>query len=315
MDAADLLRLIERTLDCQLSGCGVTPVIQPHSTGWRTLPFTVTAEIVDGADRLDFEDRNPITMGIGDALCVMGGIRHNFTVISPRQAVSRWSHVQFTAFGSLDVLALVEPPLVISGGLARTIGDLNQELTEHQLDATLLGAARRRAAMFRLLEAIISVSAHSRRSLETLREAQRLAPAFALIEAQLHDPELSVSSLAKVSGLSPSRLHAVFTLATGSPPARFLQRRRMACAEQLLIGSDLLIREVATRAGYGDEFHFSRLFKRLHGTSPLAYREQARAQGPIAPSGFQTVPCERSRPARWRFPGDGPPLRGILGHG
>jgi AraC-like DNA-binding protein len=277
--APALLSLIESTFNAQLFGCGVTSISRPHSVGWRTLPFMVSAEIVDGADLMEFEDRAPITMAEGECLVVTAGIRHRFTLISPRQAVSRWSHAQFTAFGSLDILALVEPPLVLRGAPARRIGEINQRIVEQEREPSLLGAARRRAALFHLLEAILAESVQSSRSLETLREAQRLAPALVLIEEHLEDTELSVEGLARACGLSTSRLHAVFAAATGTSPARFLQRRRMARAEQLLISGDLLIREVAARTGYGDEFHFSRLFKRLHGTSPLAYREQARLSG------------------------------------
>jgi len=137
----------------------------------------------------------------------------------------------------------------------------------------------RRALLFNLLDAILSACPDPNRSLEALREAQRLAPTLTLIAERLGDAELTISELAEAMGLSASRFHALFRSAMGVAPARYIQGQRMARAEQLLLASDLKIREIADRSGWADEFHFSRLFKQLHGLSPQRYREQTGAVG------------------------------------
>ena len=269
--------LLEKTLTVEIQDSGVTPISAPHSTGWRSLRGLVTA-CVDGAVRIESEDHPPFVTRPGWVFCMPAGRRHCFT-LTAGSAVSRWSHVQFHVFSSLDLMALIDPPTRFTGAVAERIGALNAELAQCQeADGSPLpdlhSISRRLAAAYGLLETIIGACGEPARGLHTLREAERLAPALALMDERLADADLTLADLARATGLSPSRFHAVFKQVLGLAPARHLQRRRMARAEALLLGSTLRIRDLAERCGWSDEFHFSRLFKRLHGLSPLAYREQ-----------------------------------------
>jgi AraC-like DNA-binding protein len=173
------------------------------------------------------------------------GRRHCFT-LTAGAAVSRWSHVQFHVFSSLDLMALIAPPTHFTGAASASIGARNSELAACQNDPApgLHTIARRLAAAYGLLETIIGACDEPARGLHTLREAERLAPALAVMEERLGDPDLSLADLARAAGLSPSRFHAVFKQVLGLAPARHLQRRRMARAEALLIGSTLRIRDL-----------------------------------------------------------------------
>jgi AraC family transcriptional regulator len=148
------------------------------------------------------------------------------------------------------------------------------ELVASRSDPPLRGMSRRVAAAFAILDAILGACPETRLGLEAIGEARRLGPALACIEARVADAELRVQDLARSLELSTSRLHALFTRVLGLSPTAYLRRRRMAKAEGLLVGSDLLVREIAARCGWDDEFHFSRMFKRVHGISPLGYRQR-----------------------------------------
>jgi AraC-like DNA-binding protein len=50
----------------------------------------------------------------------------------------------------------------------------------------------------------------------------------------------------------------------------YLVRRRMAWAANLLDGGQMIVREAAEKLGM-DAFHFSRVFKRVHGISPTSF--------------------------------------------
>jgi AraC-like DNA-binding protein len=266
--------LIERTLEVEVQYAGVTPIARPHGTGWRRLSAMITAHLAGCAGRIEREGHAAAMTARGGAICVPAGVHHRFTLTTP-SGVSRWSHLRFSILSAIDPVALLDPPPTFSGALAERIGDLNAELTAVRGVNTLRAAAKRKALAFELLQAIASACPQPDRRLAGLREAQRLAPALARIEERLGDPQLGLAELAATVGLSLSRFQAVFKQILGAAPSRFIQRRRMQRAEQLLIGTPLKVHEVAARCGWTDQFHFSHLFKRLHGVGPQAYRAQA----------------------------------------
>ena len=66
-------------------------------------------------------------------------------------------------------------------------------------------------------------------------------------------------------------------LATGLPPHQYVIARRVERARQLLqAGTNLSLAEVALRAGFSDQSHFCRHFKRLVGVTPGRFRTPAR---------------------------------------
>ena len=84
----------------------------------------------------------------------------------------------------------------------------------------------------------------------------------------------SVEALASVAGMSRSRFAQLFLATAGEPPLRYVHRRRLAMAFDLLRSSNLPVGEVAHAIGYESEAAFSRAYKTMFGTTP---REGRRA--------------------------------------
>jgi AraC-like DNA-binding protein len=55
-------------------------------------------------------------------------------------------------------------------------------------------------------------------------------------------------------------------------PKRFHDRLRMLQAADQLRHTRMPINDIAVGLGYGDRFAFSRVFRRIHGLPPAAYR-------------------------------------------
>ncbi len=106
-------------------------------------------------------------------------------------------------------------------------------------------------------------------ALEQLRRRFESAVRF-MDEHFLRSP--SLAEVAARIGLSPPHLHRGFRMAFQTTPHRYMLRRRMDTAQQLLTGTALPVAAVAQRAGYGDQFYFSRVFKRFFRISPEAFR-------------------------------------------
>jgi len=96
-----------------------------------------------------------------------------------------------------------------------------------------------------------------------------------LIEASLHG-DISVERLAEECGLSRAHFSRSFRVSTGVPPHRWLLNRRVARAKGLLVDWSLPISEVAARCGFADQSHLSRVFKKLEGVTPMAWRKNSR---------------------------------------
>lgn len=84
---------------------------------------------------------------------------------------------------------------------------------------------------------------------------------------------LYLTDLAGYCDLSVSHFSLVFRQTTGRSPLDYLIHLRIQRACNLLDLSGLKVKEVAARVGFEDVFYFSRVFRRVMGLSPSAYRK------------------------------------------
>jgi AraC family transcriptional activator FtrA len=91
------------------------------------------------------------------------------------------------------------------------------------------------------------------------------------------DQPLQVDDLARQAMLSPRTFARRFRDVTGVTPMRWLTRQRVLHAQRLLETTDLPVEVVAQRCGFGTGAAFRTHFRRIAGTSPLAYRRTFRA--------------------------------------
>jgi transcriptional regulator GlxA family with amidase domain len=95
---------------------------------------------------------------------------------------------------------------------------------------------------------------------------------------------ITLQTLAAQVAMSPRNLHRRFTTATGETPTAYLQRVRVEAAKRALATTRNGVGQIAYGVGYTDEGFFRRLFRRLTGVSPGAYRRSfERAPTPRPP--------------------------------
>ena len=85
--------------------------------------------------------------------------------------------------------------------------------------------------------------------------------------------KLSVAALASEAGMSEAWFRSEFRRLTGSSPKSFLDRLRLAWAEDLLRTTSLSISEIAYKLGYSSPFHLSKAFSRSFGCPPSSLRK------------------------------------------
>lgn len=102
----------------------------------------------------------------------------------------------------------------------------------------------------------------------------RLGRAIDLIEAGFAS-NLSLFDLTAASGLSAGHLIALFKAATGLTPHAYLLERRIRHAHHLLTRTALPLAEIALEAGFSDQSHMTRMFRRRHRATPGSYRRSS----------------------------------------
>lgn len=80
------------------------------------------------------------------------------------------------------------------------------------------------------------------------------------------------STLVKQVGLNRSRFDALFIAAYGITPRRYLERRRLEAAKELLQHTSSSVKEIALGLGFRHASHFSLWFRRLVGMSASDFR-------------------------------------------
>lgn len=96
-----------------------------------------------------------------------------------------------------------------------------------------------------------------------------------LEEVSLHYAQArNLAALADELNVSQSALSQLVRKHTGQTYSELIQEARMNKAKELLAFSDASVMAIAIQIGYSDQFYFSKLFKRLYGMSPNAYRKQ-----------------------------------------
>jgi AraC family transcriptional regulator len=84
------------------------------------------------------------------------------------------------------------------------------------------------------------------------------------------------TELAAVARLSPFHFNVAFRKSVGDSPHEYIIRRRMERAQGLMLSTDASLSDIAATCGLADQAHFTRLFRRVVGESPGAWR-RARA--------------------------------------
>ena len=93
------------------------------------------------------------------------------------------------------------------------------------------------------------------------------------IETHL-DGTITSSELIALTPLSASHFFRTFKITFGKTPLVYIGERRIERARQLMLASDESLAQIALACGLCDQSHLNRLFRRVVGTSPWAWRRE-----------------------------------------
>ncbi|MDR2674677.1 MAG: AraC family transcriptional regulator [Opitutaceae bacterium] len=99
-----------------------------------------------------------------------------------------------------------------------------------------------------------------------------------------HFPTLaSADELARMAHMDAAYMTRLFQRHGGESPYRMLVRLKMHRAAERLVSEARSLKEIGAEVGFADPYHFSRVFKRVHGLPPRRFQENYH-RGKLMPS-------------------------------
>ncbi len=174
-----------------------------------------------------------------------------------------------------EITRLLAAGLPEHDGLGRLVSRYLRELATHQPPRSSADACRLAAITMDLVMARLAHELEAERSLPAeSRQQVLMARIHDFIARRLPDPRLTPEKIAQAHQISLRYLHKLFQ-AEGRTVAGWIRHQRLErCRRDL---ADPRLRErsihaIATRWGFGDAAHFSRLFRAAYGLPPRDYR-------------------------------------------
>jgi AraC-like DNA-binding protein len=179
----------------------------------------------------------------------------------------------FVDFAGTQVESLLKASGLITGcphQLVRTrwIHDIFDQLLESGAH-TRRFARRQCALLVRLLLSRLEVDAHPldetvSAAFETYCRCRHHIEDYFKTTASIHD-------VANACDVDPAYLSRLFHRFSQEGPYQFLTRLKMDCAADLFTRTNKTVTDVAKSLGFADPYHFSRVFKRIHGIAPRTF--------------------------------------------
>lgn len=154
------------------------------------------------------------------------------------------------------------------------------ELAESLLDPPVIPAAAPvwyRAKILEILAEVLFVNDDAEEffcSRQKRLSADRVTRIREIIDANLESPP-PLKELAKMTGCSPFYLSRTFAEVTGTPLTKYIRRRRIEAAAELLRTGRCNVTEAAFSVGYSSLSHFSKSFYEIMGCCPGLYPQAA----------------------------------------
>jgi AraC-like DNA-binding protein len=189
---------------------------------------------------------------------------------------------EFLASLTGSPLPLFRSPVIEDPAAAAAVRRLHQALTGPDHGTSELERYERLAGTARLLVRHASGreparGGTDRRVAARVRELIR-ASAGELSTGELSTGGLTADDLAAAAGCSRYAAYRAFTQAYGLSPSDYQRQLRVRAARRLL-GAGVAPARAAAEAGFADQAHLTRWFRRYYGVTPGAYRAAAGAPG------------------------------------
>jgi AraC-like DNA-binding protein len=202
----------------------------------------------------------------GDAFLIAKGVRHGFSVEKGYEHF--W--LGFDGSGAEALLSLFGLPTAAHALLTVRDRALFDELVSLYLPLLIKKEGNAEAAVSFLLALLPLLSLKKKGAPAIFAGDIHTAARF--MESNLSEP-LTMERLASLVHLSEKHFCKKFKTAYGVPPRSYLVALRMQRASELLLATDMKVKEIAASVGYPSQLAFSDAFFHHYGVRPTEYKK------------------------------------------
>ncbi len=247
--------------------------------------FPELAFILSGKGRYIVDDKE-YDVEAGDLVICNPGVKHTHIVTNPKEPT-----IEFIAgFNDFHFRSMAANSIELKDGscIIHTTTELKQELSMHcySMIAERESKHAGRYFMFKthlmqmlllVMREIVDVEKNTQKgyNFESYNKSYAVNRIISYL-SENYDQKISLEQIAHNMYLSPVYISKIFKEETGESPINYLIKIRLEKAKNILLnGSNGSIKSIANQVGYEDVYHFSKLFKKYYGISPLYYKKQA----------------------------------------
>jgi AraC-like DNA-binding protein len=248
--------------------------------------FAELAYILSGKGKYLVEG-NEFDVNAGDLVICNPGVKHTHIISNPKEPTIEFIS-GFTDFHFMN-MAPNSIELPDNSYVLHTTGELKQEITKHcyamiaekeskQLGRYFMFKAHLMQMLLLVIREISDVEKTEQKgcNFETYNKNYAVNRIINYLNEN-YEHKISLEQIAHNMYLSPVYISKIFKEETGESPINYLIKIRLEKAKDILLDSDNgSIKNIANQVGYDDVYHFSKLFKKYYGISPLYYRKQVK---------------------------------------
>ncbi|MDR9854172.1 helix-turn-helix domain-containing protein [Paenibacillus sp. VCA1] len=163
-----------------------------------------------------------------------------------------------------------------TGGLTADVRELWEEGAADRLHECLEQFDTAEELYVQLRECLADTAERLKRLREGKRNHLQIREIKTYIDQHYGNPDLSLTYLSDTFGLNPKYISQLFKEEYGVNFVDYLTQVRMEHAKQMLVDTDLAIKDIAVHSGYLHAFSFIRVFKKMTGLTPGDFRKNSR---------------------------------------
>lgn len=239
--------------------------------------------ILSGKGKYHIEGKN-YNVQAGDVIMCNPGVMHQSLEANEKEPI-----VEFvTGFTDFHFIGMPENSIILKNGdyVLRMSSENRQEITKRCYEMVAEFSGSSLGKYFMLKAQLIQIILIVLREMQPIQEKQKscrfesynrnyVVKKIVNYLNENYACKISLDQIAQNLYLSPVYISKLFKEETGESPINYLIKIRLDKAKELLEQEEHgSVRGVASQVGYEDVYHFSKLFKKYYGISPLNYSKK-----------------------------------------